>query len=189
MGCKLEKKIIYFEKAGKINTEQTLRLAKERAIVLGINTIVIASSSGYTAKKAFEILGNTNCKLVIGGISRQRFSSELLKILEEKGVLVRFSSEVEYSYPEQMRNALNKLSTGIKVVMDLGMIVAEEGLVLESEEVIAIAGTGRSGGRFPEGGGADTAVVMVPRRSEDFNRLPEKKDDRREIREIICKPR
>ena len=116
-------------------------------------------------------------------------SSCLLYALEEKGVLVRFSSEVEYSYPEQMKKALNKLSTGMKVVMDLGMIVAEEGLVSEGEEVIAIAGTSRSGGRFQEGGGADTAVVMVPRRSDNFNRLPEKKDDRREIREIICKPR
>jgi hypothetical protein len=47
----LEKKIVYFEKAGKVNIDATLRLAKERAEELGIKTIVLASSSGYTAQK------------------------------------------------------------------------------------------------------------------------------------------
>ncbi|MFH0748761.1 MAG: pyruvate kinase alpha/beta domain-containing protein [Candidatus Bathyarchaeota archaeon] len=183
----MEKKIVYFEKAGIVNTEQTLKLAKERAKELDIKTIVLASNSGYTAKLALDIFKNTDLKLVIVCVSRQRFPSELLKTLVGRGIAVKFSNEVKYSLQEMMRNAFYKFSEGIKVVAELGMIVAEEGLVPENEEIVAIAGTGHSG--FPEGGGADTAAVIKPKRSENFNKLPGNKEDRREIREIICKPR
>ena len=108
-------------------------------------------------------------------------------MLENKGIPVKFSSEVEYTYPESVRNALRKISEGMKVVMDLGMILSEEGLVAENEEIIAIGGTGPLG--FEEGGGVDTAVVMIPRRSDAFNQLPDNKAQRRDIKEIICKPR
>ena len=56
----------------------------------------------------------------------------------------------------------------------------------QREEIVAIAGT--SSRDFEDGDGVDTAVVLVPRRSEEFYKLPEKKK-RREIKEIICKPR
>ena len=39
-------KTMYFEKPGKENTGETLRLAKRRADELGIRNIVIASSTG-----------------------------------------------------------------------------------------------------------------------------------------------
>ena len=184
----MEKNIVYFEKAGKVNTEKTLLLAKERAEELGIKTVVLASSSGFTAQMALEVFKNTDLKLVVVGISKPRFSSELLKTLENRGIAVRFSSVVEYSYLELMRNAFYKFSGGMKVVMDLGMILSAENLVSENEEVVAIAGTGHRG-FVNEGGGADTAVVLVPRISEQFNSLPENKANRRDIKEIICKPR
>jgi hypothetical protein len=79
------------------------------------------------------------------------------------------------------------MSEGMKVVMDLGIIVGEEGLAADDEEIIAVGGTGPHG--FTDGGGADTAVVMIPLRNEDFAKLPEKKANRRDIKEIICKPR
>ena len=183
----LEKKIVYFEKAGIINTEQTINLAKERAKELGIKTIILASNSGYTAKLALDIFDNTDLKLIIVCVSRQRFPSELLKTLENRGIIIKFSNEVKYSLQEMMRNAFYKFSEGTKVIVELGMIAVEEGLISENEEVVAIAGTGHSG--FPEGGGADTAAVIKPKKSENFNKLPVNKEDRREIREIICKPR
>lgn len=183
----MERKIVYFEKAGNVNTTQTLTLAKERVETLGIKTVVLASSSGATAQRALEVFKNTGVQLIVVGTSRQSFRSELLSILEREGVLVRFSSEVPYSYPEAVMNAFRKLSEGMKVVMDLGMIIREEGLVTDNEEVVAIGGTGPLG--FEGGGGVDTAVVIVPRGSEAFNTLPAKKEWRREIKEIICKPR
>ncbi len=182
----LENRIVYFERAGKFNTEKTLTLAKERAEELNIRNVVLASSSGYTAKKALEVFNNTDIRLIVIGTSRNSFSEELLNFLESNGIPVRFSREVEYSYPETIQNAFRKLSEGLKVVVQLGMIITEESIVPENEEVVAIAGTGPTG--FEDGGGADTAVVMIPRRSEKFYSLIEK-NKRRDIKEIICKPR
>ncbi len=51
----MEKKIVYFDKPGKENTEETLRLAVERARELGIKHLVVASSYGDTALKAIEM--------------------------------------------------------------------------------------------------------------------------------------
>ena len=45
---------IYFDKPGKKNTKETIQIAKKRAQELGIKTIVISSSGGYTAKLALE---------------------------------------------------------------------------------------------------------------------------------------
>jgi len=140
------------------------------------------------AQKALDVFKNTNFKLIVVGNSRSRFPNELLTTLEDQGILVRFSNEVKYNYPELMRNSFYKFSEGMKVVMELGMIIRELGLVSENEEVVGIAGTGHQG-FVEEGGGADTAIVMVPRVSCKFNILPEKKEDRRDVKEIICKPR
>jgi len=182
----LEKKIVYFEKAGKVNTEETLMLAKETGQELGIQNLVLASTHGYTASKALEIFSDTDLRFIVVGTNRESFAKDLLQVLEENGVPVRFSNEVEYNYPELMRNAFKKLSEGVKVCMDILMVAAEEDLVPEGKEVIAIAGTSPLG--FEDGGGADTALVMIPRKSEEFNKLQEKAK-RRDVKEIICKPR
>ena len=182
----MEKKIVYFEKAGKVNTEETLMLAKETAQEVGIQNLVLASTHGYTASKALEIFSDTDLRFIVVGTNRESFAKNLLQVLEEKGVPVRFSNEVEYNYPELMRNAFKKLSEGVKVCMDICMVAAEEDLVPEGKEVIAIAGTSPLG--FEDGGGADTALVMIPRKSEEFSKLQEKAK-RRDVKEIICKPR
>ena len=49
---------MYFEKPGKDNTDQTLKLAAERRQELGIDEVVVASSSGRTAYKALELFVN-----------------------------------------------------------------------------------------------------------------------------------
>ncbi|HIP16283.1 MAG TPA: hypothetical protein EYG77_03685, partial [Methanothermococcus okinawensis] len=52
----IKKSIVYFERAGAQNTEETLKLAVERAQELNIKDIVVASSYGDTAKKLLDIL-------------------------------------------------------------------------------------------------------------------------------------
>ena len=183
----MEQKIVYFEKAGKLNTEKTLRLAKERAEALDLKKVVLASSKGFTARMALKVFQDTNIQLIVVGTSRTAFQQDVSTLLEQKEVPIRFSSEVKYTYPDIVRNAYRKMSEGMKVVLDLGIIVAEEKLAADNEEIIAVGGTGPRG--FPDGGGADTAVVMIPLKNEDFVKLPEKKANRRDIKEIICKPR
>jgi uncharacterized protein len=183
----LEKKIVYFANPGMANTEQTLRLARERADELGIRTVVVASGGGHTAQLALNAFRNTGLNLIVVSSSRARFSAALLNDLEDHGVTVIFSADVKYTLLEPMRDAFYKLSEGIEVAVELAMIVAEENLVKSGEEIVAIAGTSRT--NFPEGGGADTAIVIEAKKSEEFNKLPNNKEERHIIREIICKPR
>ena len=48
----MESKIVYFDKPGIENTDEVLRIVKQRAEELGIKTIVVASTTGDTAAKA-----------------------------------------------------------------------------------------------------------------------------------------
>ena len=58
---------LVFEKAGKHNTDATLQIAKERALALGIKQIVVASSHGYTARKAHALFREIlNARATIG---------------------------------------------------------------------------------------------------------------------------
>jgi len=61
----LEEKITYFETAGLENTEETLRLAAERAKARGIKKIVLASTTGETARLALERFAGTGIKMVV----------------------------------------------------------------------------------------------------------------------------
>ena len=62
---KMEKKIVYFKKPGKQNTDETLRLAVERATELGIRYLVVASSTGKTALKALELARKAGIELIV----------------------------------------------------------------------------------------------------------------------------
>ncbi|MEM3507134.1 MAG: pyruvate kinase alpha/beta domain-containing protein, partial [Candidatus Bathyarchaeia archaeon] len=57
-------KIVYFDKPGVENTDETLRLAKERAEALGIKNIVVASRTGTTGIKACKIFKGYNLVIV-----------------------------------------------------------------------------------------------------------------------------
>ena len=181
-----EKWIVYFENAGKVNTEKTLELAEKRAQELGINTIVLASTNGYTAQKAIEIYDEADVRFIVVGTDRESFSEGLLQRLKDKEVPVIFTSDFEYTYPEPVRNAFKKLSEGVKVCMEICMVAVTKGSIPEGVEVIAIAGTSSRG--FEGGGGADTALVILPRPNLELNKLSEKAK-RRDVKEIICKPR
>ena len=61
----MERTVTYFETLGPENTDITFRLARERAHELGIRKIVIASTTGATAKKAMEYFKNDGVQLVV----------------------------------------------------------------------------------------------------------------------------
>jgi hypothetical protein len=46
---------MYFDKPGKENTQQALKWAAERGKELGIDEVVVASTTGFTAYQAIEI--------------------------------------------------------------------------------------------------------------------------------------
>jgi len=157
----------YFDKTGKENTEETLKLAKQVADQKGIKDLVLASTSSYTAKKAIEIC--PGLKLTVVGIGRSTFPAEFIESLEKDGNKVYFSDEEEYDYPKDMQRAFRRFSQGTKVAVEVVVIATKKNTLETGKEVIAIGGTHE---------GADTALVI--KAAEDFNEVV--------IEEIICKP-
>jgi hypothetical protein len=187
-----EEKIVYFEKPGKQNTEQTLRLALERAVNLDLNYMVVASSSGETAKKALEMIKGSNVKLVVVTYHRGFYEEgkdsmdpEVEEFLRKEGVtIVRQShilSGIERSISrklggvsrvEAIAEALRSLfGHGLKVCVEITVMAADSGAI-PIEEVVAVGGRSR---------GADTAVVIRPAHVNNFFDM--------QIKEIICMPR
>jgi len=185
----MELKTTYFENTGKENTEEVLRIVKQRAEELGIKTIVVASTVGDTAVKTTEVLGGLKIIAVshVTGMrspNTQTFTKENKKIVEGKGGIVLTTTHLFSGLSAAMRkkfntyiigdivaNTLRIFGQGMKVVCEITVMAADSGLIRTDEDVIAIAGTGQ---------GADIAVVLRPVNSNDFFDL--------KVREILCKP-
>jgi hypothetical protein len=179
----MEEKITYFEEPGMVNTEETLRLAIERAKARGIKKIVVASTRGDTARVLAEKLTGTGITMVViphmyGWGQGQRFPQELVKELEKQGHAVHFATNLFHteelygiSTPRVMAFLLRTFSQGMKVCVEILMMAVDGGHVAVGENVVVVAGTGR---------GADTAVLIQAASSRKMPDL--------HIQEIICKP-
>ena len=61
----IERNVTYWEKAGKEHTDATLKIALDAAKERGIGTVLISSTTGYTAEKAVEVFNGSGIKLVV----------------------------------------------------------------------------------------------------------------------------
>jgi len=166
--------VTYFDKTSDKDpegiTKKTLSLARKRAKDLGIEHFVVASSTGLVARMALVALAGR--KVVVVGEDRSWYDAGLIRDLQSNKVMILFSREVSYTYPEDVQAALRRFCEGAKVCPEVVMLAADKEAVPPGTEVMAIAGTGS---------GADTAMVIVSARSRDFGEL--------RIRELVCKPR
>ena len=179
----LTEQVVYFENPGGENTEHTLRLAKERAAARGITRVVLASTSGGTARLAMQAFAGTGIQLVVvpwqfGFADDQPFAADLVPALEAEGHRVHFGTmlfHTEAFYgsraPRALANLLRAFCEGVKVAVEILLMAADGGAVSTGEKVISIAGTGA---------GADTALVATASPSTKLAKL--------RINEIICKP-
>ena len=185
-----ETKTVYFEEPGRENTDETLRLAKERADVLGIRNIVVASYTGYTGVKASEAFKGYNLVVAAGVVGFRepnvhRMTPENRAIIEGKGGKIFFSTHAfgtlgravnrrfgAIQVDEIIAHVLRLFGQGVKVGCEVACMAADTGLIRTDEEAVAIGGSGS---------GADTAIVLKPSNTHTFF------DTR--ILEIICKPR
>jgi hypothetical protein len=183
-------KTVYFEKPGSKNTEETLKLAKERAEELGIKNIVVATTEGETGVKASEVFKGYNLVVVthVTGFRKpdaQELLQENLDIIERNGAKILTATHAFGTLGRAVfkkfgaiqidgivANVLRTFGQGIKVACEISCMAADAGLIRTDEEAIAIGGTM---------GGADTAAVLKPRNTHAFFDL--------KINEIICKPR
>jgi hypothetical protein len=194
----MESKIVYFEKPGVENTDEVLRIAKQRAKELGIKAIVVASHSGKTGVKAVDAFKDLKVIIIthsVGfrGPNLDEFLAENRKTIKEKGGFVHTATHVFGGINRAMRQGeipqcaetyvvgdiaattLKCFGHGMKVCVEIAAMAADAGLVPSGEEIISIAGTGA------RGGGCDTAVVLTPANAHSLF------DTR--INEILCKPR
>jgi hypothetical protein len=185
-----ETKTVYFEEPGRENTDETLRLAKERADALGIRNIVVASYTGYTGVKASEAFKGYNLVVAAGVVGFRepnvhRMTPENRAIIEGKGGKIFFSTHAfgtlgravnrrfgAIQVDEIIAHVLRLFGQGVKVGCEVACMAADTGLIRTDEEAVAIGGSGS---------GADTAIVLKPSNTHTFF------DTR--ILEIICKPR
>ena len=185
----MELKTVYFDKPGTANTEETLRLARQRADELGIKTVLVASTIGDAAVKAVEVLKGLRIIIVTHSHAWrepnvQEFTEENQKIVESKGGIVITATHTFAGLSRAMRNKYNMnvlgeviadvlriFGQGMKVVCEIAPMAVDAGLIRTDEDVIVVAGTGH---------GADTAVVLTPVNSQNFFDL--------RVKEILCKP-
>jgi len=195
-----EKSVFYFPRPGKQNTEQTIGLAKQRALELKIKYVVVASNTGQTGLKALEAFLNTRVKVVIVShpygfhIQKHPMSPETRKRIQELNGTVIISTlplsspgrlfrksigwkPSQYTYyntifpTDLISDTLRMFSQGMKVCVEIAIMAADAGTVPVEEDIIAIGGTRR---------GADTAVVIKPAHMTNIFDL--------KIREIIAMP-
>lgn len=180
---------MYFAKAGKDNTEQTLKHAFERGKELGLNEVVLASSKGDTAYKALEIFDGFQITIVTyhSGFKepfRNVMSADVRRDLEGKVSKIVAASHalsgIERSVAQKhsgiypvllIADTLRLFGQGTKVAVEIAVMAADAG-ALTGKDIISVGGTGR---------GADTALVLKPAHQNNFFDL--------RIREVICKPR
>ena len=180
----------YFTGVGKAQSGETLRLAKKRADELGIRDIVVASYSGETGVLAAEVFKGYNLIIVAGMVgfiepNQDRMKPENKKAIEEAGgkllrachsfgglgraVNKKFNA---IQVDEIIAHTLRLFGAGVKVACECACMAADAGLIRTDKEVMALGGNG---------GGADTAVVLLPANTHRFFDM--------RIREIVCKPR
>ena len=184
----METKMSYFAVAGKANTDPTLALVRERCVELGIRQVIVASTHGYTALRAAEVLDGLDVEIIAVSICAAfddvgwTMSREERARLEAAGITVLTSlhalgDDVGQAFGgapanRVVREVLYCFCQGMKVAVEVALMAADAGLLDISKEVLAVAGTGE---------GADTALVLKPAYARKFKEL--------EVREILAKPR
>jgi len=180
----MESRIVYFEEGGAQNTQATLDLVAERLGSKDIKKIVLASTTGDTARRAMEFFRDQEVTLVVVPHQfdfhrdKNAFPPELAEELRRSGHQVHFGTMLFHTdefYGSKnataLANILRSFCQGVKVCFEIVYMAADAGLVAGGEKVMAIAGTGR---------GSDTALVMQAASTQHSRRL--------KVHEILCKP-
>lgn len=186
--------VTYFDSPGTENTDQVVDLVAERVGKGGPKHVVVASSSGDTARRMLTRLKGSGANVVVVtyhcGMEKEgecSMSPEVEEELRKEGAkIVRAShvlSGIERSFSrklggasrvETVAEALRSLfGQGMKVCVEIVVMAADNGAIPCGDlEVIAVAGSDS---------GADTACIVRPAHANAFFKL--------EVREILAIPR
>jgi len=185
----METMITYFEKPGKENTDEVMKIVQTRAEELQIKTVLVASYHGFTAEKAVKALAGKKI-VVVGGFLEptmqnisQIYSQGDEKLIKENatvliathlfsGINRAMRKKFDTASPGEIAaQTLRIMGVGVKVAIECTLMAADAGLIPTDEDIIAVAGTRE---------GADTAIVIQPLNSQNFFDL--------KLKQILCKP-
>lgn len=189
----------YFEEYGEANTKDVIQVVLERLQDGGINTVVVASSSGKTAvafAEALRAAGRRERVIVVAEPPPESSGISPATRAQLEGLDVEIVDYMPYASmaysaqaAENVYGALDLLvvvfdafrmvgGNGLKVAIEVGLMATNAGKVAPGQEIIAVGGTA---------GGADTAIVMKTAFSRNiFAKDPAK---RPEVREILAMPK
>lgn len=173
----MKETITYFEKPGKENTDELLDIVKGKLLNSNIKYVAIASVSGETAFKLFDILdevGLTDKITIVNTTHHAGFkeknqlelSSEMREKLEKRGITTFSGSHAlsgvgrgisnkfgGVTPVEIMAETFRMFSQGIKVCAEISIMLADAGLIPVGEEILAIGGRAF---------GSDSAAIITP---------------------------
>ncbi|MCL4492266.1 MAG: hypothetical protein M1510_10270 [Nitrospirae bacterium] len=188
----MERKVMYFEKPGKDNTEACLQVVRNtikdgnyKHLVIastegdtglmfsaalkasGINMVIVTHSAGFKAANVHEMPTATREKIESTG------AGVYTGTLITHSLETAFASKFNGLYPALIvAHALRRFGEGSKVCCEIVMMAVDAGLIPEGEEVLAVAGTGR---------GADTVLTIRSAASKRFLEL--------KVLEVLAKPK
>lgn len=177
---------MYFKSVGKKNTKIVLDVTRNFVEKNKIRDVVVASTTGYTGKIAYETFKKLDVNIVVvthytGFLkpNHQQFSKKVREYLERKGVKILTCQHTfgglnklqENSIGGIVANTLRLFGEGTKVAVEIVLMATDAGMIESGKDIVSIAGTGR---------GADTAILI---KSANSTRLWELK-----IKRIIAKP-
>ena len=185
--------MILFENKGSENTKDCFRAVADRVEELGLNHVVVASTSGRTGAKAVEFFAGLDVKVTV--VSHQfgykrdgeiEMEEEFRKKIEDAenaslvvtpDVLTRVNKMVRKKYGgatylDFIADTLRIFSEGMKVSIECSLQAADSGEIPVKEEIAVIAGTGS---------GSDTGIVLESQHTHNLFDI--------DVREIVCMPR
>lgn len=188
----VERKVVFFDKAGEQNTAEALNIAKDYAEKMGVKNVVVASTRGNVAVKARDVFKGTGIDLVIvthaqGFLEpgKQQFDEKIRKELEQEGIKVLTTAHAfgginsaiiknvgGTTLVDIIARSLRMFSEGTKVAVEIVLMAADTGLIPVNEDVLSVAGTGK---------GSDTVLLIKPANTRNVFDL--------KIREVLAMPR
>jgi len=179
---------LIFAEPGACNTDATLDAACERAKTLGIEQMVVATSTGQTALSAAQCFDGRVIAVTLSAGHWETYcppDPEIIQKCKDLGAQVltgthtllggidgAISSIGGVAAAEVIGRTYYTISQGTKVAVECALMAADAGALDMNAEAITIAGTG---------GGADTALVIQPAFSNTAFDL--------QIREVLAMPR
>ncbi|MFC2137353.1 pyruvate kinase alpha/beta domain-containing protein [Bacteroidota bacterium] len=187
-----EQKIRYFKKPGRKNTDQVIKIVKERIEKNNISIIVAPTTTGVSALKLLNELDKDKLNIVVVGLhagfregDQIPLPKEMQREIEKKGAKVFIGSHALSGVGRSISNKFGGSTPveiiahtlrmfcgqGIKVAVEISVMAADAGLIPTNQNIIALGGSH---------GGYDTAIVLKPVHMNNIFDL--------EIREILAKP-